>query len=171
MTGSHIQQIITAMLLGLICWSPAAHAEKMLPISDGSKVTIDYTLTLPDKTMVDSTVGKEPFSYIHGEHQINLVALEKALTGLKAGDKKRITLPADEAYGFYDEKKRVKVPIRNVPPETKVGSLLRSQEGLEARVLEVNADSVLLDTNHPLAGKNLIFDVHILEVESPARGK
>ena len=170
MTRSRMQQVMTAVLMGLICWSPAAHAEKMLPISDGSKVTFDYTLTLPDKTAVDSTVGKEPFSYIHGEHHINPVALEKALTGLKAGDKKRITLPAAEAYGVYDEKKRVKVPIRNVPPETKVGSLLRSQEGLEARVLEVNADSVLLDTNHPLAGKNLVFDVHILEVE-PALGK
>jgi FKBP-type peptidyl-prolyl cis-trans isomerase 2 len=171
MTGSRMQQIMTATLLGLICWSPAAHAEKMLPIFDESKVTFDYTLTLPDKTMVDSTAGKEPFSYIHGEHQITPVALEKALTGLKAGDKKRITLAAAEAYGLYDEKKRVKIPIGNVPPETKVGSLLRSQEGLEARVIEVNADSVVLDTNHPLAGKNLVFDVHILDVERPALTK
>ena len=171
MTGAHIPQVMTATLLGLLCWSPAVPAENKLPISDGLKVTFDYTLTLPDKTTVDTTVGKEPFSYTHGDHQITPEALEKALTGLKAGDKKRITLPAAEAYGLYDEKKRVKVPIRNVPPETKVGSLLRSQEGLEARVLEVNTDSVLLDTNHPLAGKNLVFDVHILEVESPARGK
>jgi FKBP-type peptidyl-prolyl cis-trans isomerase SlyD len=171
MTRTRMQQIMIATLLGLICWSPAAHGEKMLPISNGSKVTFDYTLTLADKTLVDSTVGKDPFIYIHGEHQINPVALEMALTGLKAGDKKRVTLPAAQAYGSYDENKRVKVPIRYVPPETKVGSLLRSQEGLEARVLEVTADSVVLDTNHPLAGKSLVFDVHILDVERPALGK
>jgi FKBP-type peptidyl-prolyl cis-trans isomerase 2 len=58
-----------------------------------------------------------------------------------------------------------------VPPETKVGTLLRSQEGLEARVLEVNGDSVLLDMNHPLAGKNLVFEVNILKVEKPAPAK
>jgi len=97
--------------------------------------------------------------------------LEKGLAGLKAGDKKRIVLAAADAYGSYDEKKKVSVPKANVPPETKVGSVLRSEEGLEARVLEVNGDSVLLDMNHPLAGKNLVFEVNILKVEKPAPAK
>lgn len=165
-----VKQIATAAVLGVIWWASAAHAEKTLQIADGVNVTLEYTLTLPDKTVADSTAGKEPFSYIHGEHQI-IAGLEKGLTGLKAGDKKRIALPAAQAYGPYDEKKKVTVPKANVPAETKVGSLLRSQDGLEARVLAVNGDSLLLDMNHPLAGKNLVFDVNILKVEKPASEK
>ena len=171
MTGFWKHQGITAILLGFFCLAHAAHAEKLLPIADGSKVTLDYTVTLPDQTAVDSTVGKERFSYIHGGHQMTPVALEQALTGLKAGDRKRITLAAAKAFGPYDEKKRVKVPISSVPADIKIGSLLRSEEGLEARVIEMNADVVVLDTNHPLAGKNLVFDVNIIKVEMPALSK
>ena len=171
MPSSRKKPGIPTLLLGLFCLAYAAHAEQMLAIAEGSRVTLDYTVTLPDKTVVDSTVGKEPFSYIHGGHQITPLALEQALTGLKAGDRKRITLAAAKAFGPYDEKKRVKVPIGSVPADTTVGSLLRSEEGLEARVIEVNADVVVLDTNHPLAGKNLVFDVNILKVEMPALSK
>jgi FKBP-type peptidyl-prolyl cis-trans isomerase 2 len=163
-----ITGILIALLLGLgIGGARQAQADKTLPISDGTKVTLDYTLTLPDKSVADSTSGKQPFSYIHGSHAI-IPGLEKALTGLKAGDKKRIEVPASEAYGVYDEKKKVKVPKGNVPPETKIGMLLRSQDGTEAKVVEVHPDSVLLDVNHPLAGKNLVFDVNILKVEKKA---
>ena len=171
MTSFHKKQGVTALLLGFLWLAHDAHAEQMLPIAEGSRVTLDYTVTLPDKTVVDSTVGKEPFSYIHGGHQITPLALEQALTGLKAGNKKRIVLAAAKAFGPYDEKKRLKVPIGSVPADTTVGSLLRSEEGLEARVIEVNPDVVVLDTNHPLAGKNLVFEVIILKVEMPALSK
>ena len=170
MSGCGMKQIATAAVLGIIWLASPAQAEKTLQIADGLKVTLEYTLTLPDKTVADSTAGKEPFSYIHGDNQI-IAGLEKGLTGLKAGDRKRITLAAAEAYGPYDEKKKMTVPKANVPPETKAGALLRSQDGLEARVLEVKGDSVLLDMNHPLAGKNLVFDVNILKIEKPASEK
>jgi len=170
MRGFLVTPIATAVLLGLSWLALPAQAEKTLQIADGLKVTLEYTLTLPDQTVADSTAGKEPFSYIHGEHEI-IPGLEKGLMGLKAGDKKRIVLAAADAYGSYDEKKKVSVPKANVPPETKVGSLLHSEEGLEARVIQVTGDSVLLDMNHPLAGKNLVFDVNILKVEKPASAK
>ena len=170
MRGFWVTQIATTVLLGLAWLVLPAQAEKTLQVADGLKVTLEYTLTLPDQTVADSTAGKEPFSYIHGEHEI-IPGLEKGLTGLKAGDKKRIVLAAADAYGSYDEKKKVSVPKTNVPPETKVGSLLRSEEGLEARVIQVTGESVLLDMNHPLAGKNLVFDVNILKVEKPASAK
>lgn len=145
-----------------------ATAEKALQISDGMKVTMEYSLTLPDKTVVDSTKGQPPFSYVHGGQQI-IPGLEKALTGLKAGDKKRVSIPAADAYGLYDEKKKVTVPKKNVPPEAKPGMRLRSQDGREAKVLEIKGDSVVIDTNHPLAGKDLTFDVNILKVEHPPK--
>ena len=170
MRGFWVTPIATTVLLGLACLALPAQAEKTLQIADGLKVTLEYILTLPDQTVADSTAGKEPFSYIHGEHAI-IPGLEKGLAGLKAGDKKRIVLAAADAYGSYDEKKKVSVPKANVPPETKVGSMLRSEEGLEARVIQVSGDSVVLDMNHPLAGKNLVFDVNILKVEKPASAK
>ena len=162
------QEIAAAVLICMITLASTALAQKALQVADGSRVTLEYSVILPDKTVADTTVGKEPFSYIHGQNQISPPALEKSLTGLKAGDQKRISLAAPEAYGPYEEKKKVKVPKANVPPETKVGSLLHTQDGLEATVLAVSDDAVLLDLNHPLAGKNLVFDVKILKVEKPA---
>jgi len=161
--------IIAAMLTLLgTGWSGVAQAEKTLPIGDGMKVTLEYTLTLPDKSVADSTEGKPPFSFTYGNQEI-IPGLEKALSGLKEGDKKRVAVSADEAYGPYDEKKKVTVPKKNVPPEAKVGTLLHSQDGQQAKVVEMKGDSVVVDTNHPLAGKNLVFDVNILKVEKPMK--
>jgi FKBP-type peptidyl-prolyl cis-trans isomerase SlyD len=160
--------IMSGMGLGSL-----AYAEKPLLIGDGMMVTLEYTLTLPDKTVADSTAGQAPFAYTQGNHEI-IPGLEKALTGLKPGDKKRITVPAAEAYGLYDEKKKVTVPKSKVPPDVKVGTRLRSQDGMEAKVAEIKGDSVVVDVNHPLAGKDLTFDVNILKVEKapkPAKEK
>jgi FKBP-type peptidyl-prolyl cis-trans isomerase 2 len=165
------EEIVVAVLVGLIALASPALAQKTLQVADGLMVTLEYSVILPDKTVADSTVGKEPFSYIHGQNQISPAALEKSLSGLKAGDQKRISLAAADAYGPYDEKKKVQVPKAKVPAETKVGSLLHTQNGLEATVLAVSGDAVLLDMNHPLAGKNLVFDVKILKVEKPAAQK
>ncbi len=164
-------KVAAALLICLITLASPGLGQKTLEIADGLRVTLEYSVILPDKTIADSTVGKEPFSYTHGENQISPAALEKGLTGLKAGDQKRISLAAAEAYGPYEQKKKVKVPKVNVPPETKVGSVLQTQDGLTATVLAVGGDAVVLDMNHPLAGKNLVFDVKILKVEKPAAPK
>ncbi len=157
--------ILAVAAAGLAGLAVPACAEKALQIGDGMKVTMEYILSLPDKTVVDSTAGQAPFSYTQGNQEI-IPGLEKALNGLKAGDKKRVTIPAVEGYGLYDEKKKVTVPKKNVPPEAKVGTKLRAANGMEAKVVEVKADSVVVDTNHPLAGKDLTFDVNIVKVEA-----
>lgn len=157
--------VMAVLVMSVAGLGGTAYAEKALQIGDGMKVTMEYTLMLPDKTVVDSTTGQAPFSYTQGNHEI-IPGLEKALTGLKAGDKKRITVPAAEAYGLYDEKKKVTVPKKNVPPEAKVGTRLRSPDGSEAKVAEIKGDAVVVDVNHPLAGKELTFDVNIIKVET-----
>lgn len=143
----------------------AASAESSATIADGSKVTVEYTLALPDRTVVESTVGKDPVSYTQGKHEI-IPGLEKALAGAKAGDKKHVTVPAEEAYGPYDEQKKVTVTKEQVPPEVKVGTRLRAQNGMEAKVVSIDGDSIVVDTNHPLAGKELVFDINVLKVET-----
>ena len=160
--------VMAALVVGVVGLGGTAWAEKVLQVGDGMKVTLEYTLTLPDKTVADSTAGQAPFSYTQGNQEI-VPGLEKALAGLKAGDKKRVTVPAAEAYGLYDEKRKVEVPKKNLPPEAKVGTRLRASNGAEAKVVELKGEVVIVDANHPLAGKDLTFDVNIIKVEAPPK--
>ena len=146
-----------------------AHAGS-LPIADGTKVTLEYTLMLPDKTVAETTVGQEPVSYVQGKEEI-LPGLEKALAGLTEGQRKTITLSPEDAYGTYDANKKVEVPKNRMPPDIQVGTRLRGQDGQEAKVDAIKGDTVVVDVNHPLAGKSLTFDVHILKVEKDTGDK
>jgi FKBP-type peptidyl-prolyl cis-trans isomerase 2 len=159
--GSSLTMVLGTILLDGV----PASASKPEAVGNGTKVTLDYTLTLPDNTVADSTVGQEPMSYVHGAHQI-IPGLEKELTGMKVGEKKQITVPSRDAYGPYDEKNKVTIPKERVPNNVQVGMLLRAREGGQpVRVIEVNEKEVVIDANHPLAGKDLHFDVKILNVE------
>lgn len=151
------------VLAGSLLWTPV-RAESGLPVAEGRKVTIEYTLTLPDKTVADSNVGQAPFSYTQGAHEI-VPGLENAMVGMKVGQQKRIEVPATEGYGAYNPKARQSVEKSKVPPDVKAGSLLRSSDGRMVKVLEVTDKTVVLDLNHPLAGKNLVFEVKVLNVE------
>ncbi len=164
--------IITAALgVGLGAWLvDVSHGDSPLKVADGMKVTMEYTLTLADKTVVDTTDGKGPFSYVQGNGEI-IPGLEKALAGMKAGDKKRVPVTAEQGYGPYDDKQKITVPKDKLPPDVKVGTMLRDQTGRPAKVLEVSDKSAVIDLNHPLAGKNLTFDVNILKVEKAPAAK
>ncbi len=131
-----------------------AWAENSPTVADGMKVTLEYTLALPDKTVIESNVGREPVTYTHGKREI-IPGLEKGMTGMKAGDKKHITVTAEDAYGVYDEKKKVTVSKDKVPAEAKVGTRLRAPDGSEAKVVAIDENSVVVDANHTLAGKTL----------------
>jgi FKBP-type peptidyl-prolyl cis-trans isomerase SlyD len=146
-----------------------AFAESVLQVADGFKVTIEYTLTLPDKSVADSNVGQAPFSYIQGTHQI-VPGLERALMGMKPGQQKRVDVSAEQGYGAYDKNTRLTVDKAKVPSGVKAGTLLRSPDGRTVTVAEVAEKSVVLDLNHPLAGKSLVFDVKVLKVEKPEQG-
>jgi FKBP-type peptidyl-prolyl cis-trans isomerase 2 len=92
--------------------------------------------------------------------------LEKAINGMKAGQTKYVEVPAELAYGAYNPDAQVKVPKNKVPPTVKVGDVLtRPSDRKPLKVLEITADTVIMDANHPLAGKDLVFDIKILKVE------
>jgi FKBP-type peptidyl-prolyl cis-trans isomerase 2 len=78
-------------------------------------------------------------------------------------------IPSAEAYGPYDETKKLTVPKKDVPQDVRPGMNLHAPNGVVAKVLEVNDDSVVVDVNHPLAGKDLTFDVNIVNVEQPTK--
>lgn len=134
-------------------------------IAKGKTVGIEYTLTLDDQTEVQSNVGGPPLSYVAGEGQI-IPGLEAALDGKAVHDRVKVRIPADQAYGPVDPAKLQEVPLDKIPEDArKVGALLRAQ-GFDGpiRVAEVRPDVVVLDLNHPLAGKALTFDVLVLSI-------
>jgi len=145
--------------------SPAFAAEVPKAIADGTLVTLEYTLTVAGEGIVDTNVGKEPLKYTHGEEEI-VPGLEKALTGLKPGETKHVELAAKDAYGAYDDTRRITVEKSQLPAEAKAGQILMTADGVPVKLLEVTDEKAVIDVNHPLAGKDLSFDVKVVAIEA-----
>ena len=165
-TGRLIGIVVTAAL-GILGPMPSWAAGEPA-VADGMIVSLEYTLTLPDRTRVESNVGQQPLVFTQGSGHL-VPGMEKALVGMKAGETKHIEVPAELAYGVYKADAQIKVPRNKVPPTVKVGDVLtRPSDRKPLKVLEITADTVIMDANHPLAGKDLVFDVKILKVERPS---
>lgn len=146
----------------------ARKKEKVMTISENKQVSIEYTLKLDDGTEVDSNVDSAPLTFVHGLGQI-VPGLEKELEGMKVGESKKVVVSPEGGYGESNPKALVEVDIEKIPKEAqKVDAMLKGQssEGgsVYARVAEVREKTVILDHNHPLAGKTLHFGVKILNV-------
>lgn len=159
----------TILAVTLLCFFTISRAfASGLVIEKGKKVMLNYTLTVDGKVL-DSSAGKEPLIFIYGDMAL-IPGLEKALLGLKQGDKKHLTFAPQEAYGSVDPKAVIEVPRTNFPaePEIEPGMVFTSHDpqggDLNGTVKELRGDKVLLDFNHPLAGKSLDFDVEIVSV-------
>lgn len=142
---------------------PAAPA-----IQDNMDVGLEYTLTV-DGAVVDSTDGKDPFHYIQGRKQV-IPGLERQLAGLHAGDAKDVTVKPAEGYGEVDRAAFVEVAKTQLPNGVAptVGMVLRGVnpdgQSFQAKISEMKDQSVVLDLNHPLAGKTLNFKVRVVSV-------
>lgn len=142
-----------------------------MSIGIGTKVSIEYTLTLEDGSVVDTNEGAEPLSYVHGESQI-IPGLERSLEGMEVGEKKTVSVEPDDAYGAVDDEAFLEVSKERVPESARrLGAVVHGQaengQVFTARVAEVGEESLVLDFNHPLAGKTLLFDVTVLAIEGP----
>ena len=159
-----------AVLVTLVAPAPAQNAAPGPVIQEGSRVQLEYTLSDSSGAVLDSNKGGEPFTYTHGQRQI-VPGLESALAGKRAGDVAKVTVKPEDAYGTVDPKAQIEVGRERVPPDVKVGSELTGRDSSGAtrsvRVKEVKDKSVVLDLNHPLAGKTLLFDVRVLSVDGP----
>lgn len=139
-------------------------------IQEGSIVSIEYTLTDDDGKVIDTNIGKEPLTFIQGAGQI-VSGLEKELQGLKAGEQKKVRVKPEEGYGMPDKQAFRELPRENIPAEAqKAGATLmaKASDGrtIPIRVHEVKEKTVVVDFNHPLAGKTLNFDVKIMNIQS-----
>lgn len=137
-------------------------------IAKGSVVAVDYRLHLGDGVTVDASESGEPLHYIHGEGQI-VPGLERALEGLEAGATRAVVVAPEDGYGDYDPKGLQEVShdaFGGRIPEVGGQYLARGPEGetVPFSVKEIRDATVLLDLNHPLAGRTLHFDVTVKEV-------
>lgn len=139
--------------------------EKISQVADDLVVTIDYKLTV-DGEVVDSSEEEGPLDYLHGYDNI-IPGLEKELAGMRVGESKKVSVAPEDGYGMIDpeaviELSREEFP-EDVPLEIGIELEITDHDGdmMFATIIEVGDDSVKLDTNHPLAGKTLQFDVTV----------
>ena len=165
-----MKMIVAAVaLLGLTSVSFASDAV----VAAGKQVKMDYTLTVNNEE-VETSVGKKPLEFVYGDHSI-IPGLENGIEGMKVGEEKIVAVEPKDAYGEIDPKAVKEFPRSALPatPEPKVGMVLEAQspdgESFPTVVSEIKGDKVVLDFNHPLAGKQLSFKIKILDVaDAPA---
>ena len=150
--------------------SQADHSQARIQVQDGSIVSIEYTLTDDDGKVIDTNAGKEPLTYIHGAGQI-VNGLEQELNGLKVGDQKKVSVKPEEGYGMPSEKAFQELPREKIPAEAqKAGATLMTKvpdgRAIPIRVAQVKEKTVVVDFNHPLAGKTLNFDVKVKDIKA-----
>ncbi len=135
----------------------------------GDIVKVHYTGKLDDGTVFDTSLGREPLEFKIGEGEI-IPGFENAVIGMSPGETKTVRVPAEEAFGPYYEEMVLEIERDQLPPDLEpyVGQQLQVRQAdgeiLIVRVTEVTDTKVKLDANHPLAGKDLIFDIQLLEI-------
>ncbi|ARC89544.1 peptidylprolyl isomerase [Rhodovulum sp. MB263] len=141
----------------------------MTQVKPGDKVRIHYTGTLADGSTFDSSQGRDPLEFTVGSGQI-IPGLDAALPGMSEGDTKTVEVPCADAYGTHNPDATQAIPRDQVPDNVplEVGTRLNVQtsEGqvLPVTVSDVTEEVVLLDGNHPLAGKDLTFEIELVSI-------
>jgi len=136
-------------------------------IQIGSTVNVHYTGKLKSGEVFDSSEGRDPLSFTIGTNQI-IPGFENAIIGKNVGDKVTIEIEPKDAYGEYREDLLVKVENEQLPGPVEVGQVLQADNGgqpVNVTVKEVNEDHVIIDGNHPLCGKELIFDIEVVSFQ------
>ena len=138
----------------------------MSKVENGNTVKVHYTGTFEDGEVFDSSVGNNPIEFTIGTRQV-IPGFENALLGMSVGESKKVTLAPEEGYGHVREEMIQEVPKEYVPETVKTGEMLTTQteQGqFNVFVKEVKEESVVLDGNHPMAGKTLVFELELVEI-------
>ena len=135
-----------------------------MQISKHKVAGIHYTLRDNDGNVLDSSEGRDPLYYLHGEGNL-IPGMENGLAGKSIGDKFQIKVPAEDGYGVPDPQMIQAVPISAFGGQpVQIGMQFQTNQGQVVTVTEVIDDQVMIDANHPLAGQELNFDVEIIDV-------
>ncbi len=138
-------------------------------VQNGDKIKLHYKAIYENEVLFDTTLQPVPMEITVGKDEI-IPSFEKALLGMKAGEKKSIFIAAEDAFGSYQEELVSEVQKEQLPEDLKVevGQMLQIQQpngsSLLVTVKDVTPQTVTFDANHPLAGKDLTFDIELLEI-------
>lgn len=138
-------------------------------ITKGNTVEVHYTGKFVDGEVFDSSEGKDPLQFEVGSGQI-IPGFENAIIGKQIGEKVTVTIAPEQAYGPVREDLVVEVPADKMPGPVEVGQLLQADGGEEGQIVqvivrEVKEDVVVIDGNHPLAGRDLVFEIEVVSIQ------
>lgn len=138
-----------------------------LEVELGTKVTLHFALVLEDGDVIDSNFETAPATFTVGDGNL-LPGFESTLIGLENGDEREFTIPPEEAFGQHNPQNVQRVDRSNFDQqELEVGAMFSFQNGdgeLPGVIVEFEDEEILVDFNHPLAGKNIIFQVKIMDI-------
>lgn len=141
----------------------------MKQVQHGDTVTVNYTGRLEDGTIFDTSKnpGRTPLSSILGQGQL-IPGFEKGMIGMTVGETKTVEIEPEEAYGPHNPAMTQEIFLTSLPPNIEVGGIVNgnTQDGkpIQARVVSKNETTAVLDLNHPLAGKKLIFEIELIHI-------
>lgn len=141
----------------------------MAQAKQGDIVKVHYTGTLEDGTRFDSSDGRDPLQFVIGEGML-IPAFEQAIVGMNPGDKKQLQIPSHEAYGPYMDELILEVDRNQIPPyidpEEGMQLQITQDDGSSTivKVVKLTNEKIYLDANHPLAGKDLTFEVRLVDI-------
>lgn len=142
----------------------------MSKIKENDTVKVHYTGKLEGGQVFDSSLEREPLEFTVGEGKL-IPGFEKAVIGMEKGESKEVNIPKDNAYGDHREELTQEINKTDLPEdiEPKVGMELMSKtpDGREFRVFvkDVKDNAIVIDANHPLAGKDLVFEIEVVDVK------
>jgi FKBP-type peptidyl-prolyl cis-trans isomerase 2 len=143
--------------------------EKIMAAENGEKVTFHFTLTMDEK-VIQTSVGQQPMCYTHGSGQL-IPGLAAEIEGMNEGEEKSVMVSAKDAYGDVNPDAFQELPKTSLPdgliPQNEMMLQIKTPDGqtIPARISEVKEESTVIDMNHPLAGKDLRFDVKVISIE------
>jgi FKBP-type peptidyl-prolyl cis-trans isomerase 2 len=141
----------------------------MEKVKEGDKVKVNYTVTLDNNTIIEKTAETKPLEFKLNTGQI-IPGFEQAVIGMSPGESKSVKITPEEAYGEYREELVMKVPRKDLPEDLdpQVGQQLKLESDKHqpfiVTVTGTSNSEVIMDANHPLAGKNLNFEIELLEI-------
>ena len=138
-------------------------------IKEGNKVTVHYTGKFEDDKVFDTSNGKDPITFVVGEHQV-IAGFEEAVMGKNKGETVNAVIDPSKAYGELRDDLIAEIASDQVPEDVTVGSNLHGADSegqpVNVTVTSINENNtVTLDANHPLAGKTLVFDIEVVDFE------
>ena len=162
MENSRINLLGMLLLGGIILMSGCGAK----PAEKGNIVQVEYTGKLEDGTVFDTSVGREPLEFTVGAGQM-IAGFDRAVSGMKVGQSKTVTIPATDAYGPRRDDLIMAIPRKQLPPDLTpaVGLKLQAGGGSVVTITQVSDNTVTVDANHSLAGKDLVFEIKLVSIK------